>query len=595
MAMALAASSMLSNETGAPSGSLSLLIDWPRRSVLLRGDLVRRSESRLEWLDTHVILLDNQLILTKPKQEKHTLGLKYYVSRKPIPLDLLVFGDTKKEPVYKSSSARIIGTKTTSVAAGGDASPPKHWRAQFSSDSTMSSPPPPMSASTLNASAAAGQPAASDIPTGNSTGKANGESPAPFRINMPAPGEAVVLGPTSPDKTLMFPFTIVMLGREGGSFEMFAPSSKRREDWISAIVRAKSARNLQNATRDHFSASVVTSRPLQTYQLQYLKPAQSSVARSNDAEGDLSPTAGGEGVAPEATAASVAAGPLSSSSGGDTLEDLCEQAFKDGSLVPNSSLYVALQSHYVQRDIDLEIKRDAPGWRIPLILSASELHWQGKQLMLLGTTNGVYLHEAPRLISVLKCRHVLQVEALEDLNLLLVLSDSVLLAYKLSDCMRADLDASNIVGVKLSGTKAVSFFRTGIHNGRRLIVIKKREGVNSVFTLVEPVCGKTHSARKHCAQFGVNTFRAYDRLVLPLETFGAALFERAVIAYSSKGFELMPLTNPRPYSVPNVVAAPFAHLRSKIESSRPLNVFKLLSGEYLCCYESGWRYARLIY
>lgn len=42
----------------------------PNRKVLLRGDVSRKSDNKLEWLDVHLILLDNFLIMTKKRRER---------------------------------------------------------------------------------------------------------------------------------------------------------------------------------------------------------------------------------------------------------------------------------------------------------------------------------------------------------------------------------------------------------------------------------------------------------------------------------------------------------------------------------------------
>jgi RHO1 GDP-GTP exchange protein 1/2 len=40
------------------------------RKVIHRGDVSRKSDNKLEWLDVHLILLDNFLIMTKKRRER---------------------------------------------------------------------------------------------------------------------------------------------------------------------------------------------------------------------------------------------------------------------------------------------------------------------------------------------------------------------------------------------------------------------------------------------------------------------------------------------------------------------------------------------
>ena len=42
----------------------------PTRKVIHRGDVSRKSDNKLEWLDVHLILLDNFLIMTKRRRER---------------------------------------------------------------------------------------------------------------------------------------------------------------------------------------------------------------------------------------------------------------------------------------------------------------------------------------------------------------------------------------------------------------------------------------------------------------------------------------------------------------------------------------------
>ena len=40
------------------------------RKVLHRGDVLRKSDTKLEWLDIYLILLDNYLIMTEKRRER---------------------------------------------------------------------------------------------------------------------------------------------------------------------------------------------------------------------------------------------------------------------------------------------------------------------------------------------------------------------------------------------------------------------------------------------------------------------------------------------------------------------------------------------
>ena len=53
-----------------PNSKVDLGLKDPNRKVLHRGDVSRKSDKGLEWLEIHLILLDNFLIMTKRRRER---------------------------------------------------------------------------------------------------------------------------------------------------------------------------------------------------------------------------------------------------------------------------------------------------------------------------------------------------------------------------------------------------------------------------------------------------------------------------------------------------------------------------------------------
>ena len=49
------------------------------RKVIHRGDVSRKSDNKFEWLDVHLILLDNFLVMTKKRRERGVE--RFYVSK----------------------------------------------------------------------------------------------------------------------------------------------------------------------------------------------------------------------------------------------------------------------------------------------------------------------------------------------------------------------------------------------------------------------------------------------------------------------------------------------------------------------------------
>ncbi|TFK39742.1 CNH domain-containing protein [Crucibulum laeve] len=76
----------------------------PNRSLIHSGKLLRQPESGLEWngwSELFVLLFDNYLVMTKPKERDGVV--KYHVNRRPIPLDLLTLVNTTDPPTQRST------------------------------------------------------------------------------------------------------------------------------------------------------------------------------------------------------------------------------------------------------------------------------------------------------------------------------------------------------------------------------------------------------------------------------------------------------------------------------------------------------------
>ncbi|KAF8638446.1 hypothetical protein AX17_002203 [Amanita inopinata Kibby_2008] len=74
------------------------------RSLIYSGKLLRQPDSGLEWngwSELFVLLFDNYLVMTKPKERDGVV--KYYVNRRPIPLDLLTLVNFNDPPTQRSA------------------------------------------------------------------------------------------------------------------------------------------------------------------------------------------------------------------------------------------------------------------------------------------------------------------------------------------------------------------------------------------------------------------------------------------------------------------------------------------------------------
>ncbi|KAG6808908.1 hypothetical protein H0H92_002394 [Tricholoma furcatifolium] len=87
-----------------PGESVDLDLWDDNRSLFHAGKLFRQQESGLEWngwAEVLVILFDNYLVVTKPKERDGVV--KYHAHRRPIPLDLLTLVKTSDAPVQRNT------------------------------------------------------------------------------------------------------------------------------------------------------------------------------------------------------------------------------------------------------------------------------------------------------------------------------------------------------------------------------------------------------------------------------------------------------------------------------------------------------------
>ncbi|PFH46667.1 hypothetical protein AMATHDRAFT_69289 [Amanita thiersii Skay4041] len=74
------------------------------RSLIYSGKLLRQPDGGLEWngwSELFVLLFDNYLVMTKPKERDGVM--KYYVNRRPIPLDLLTLVNFNDPPTQRGT------------------------------------------------------------------------------------------------------------------------------------------------------------------------------------------------------------------------------------------------------------------------------------------------------------------------------------------------------------------------------------------------------------------------------------------------------------------------------------------------------------
>ncbi|KAL9588300.1 MAG: hypothetical protein Q9179_008007, partial [Wetmoreana sp. 5 TL-2023] len=142
----------------------------------------------------------------------------------------------------------------------------------------------------------------------------------------------------------------------------------------------------------------------------------------------------------------------------------------------------------------------------------------------------------------------------------------------------------------LSGARDVSFFATGRMKDRTLVFYKKREGVSSIFKVLEPIYQKSSTSSSR-SRFGLmkkgNTefFRDFDDFYIPSETYAINLFQNTLAISTARGVEVMTLDKKVPLSIPDLRAPECASIKERIKDQRPLGMFRLSDLEFLLVFE----------
>lgn len=193
-------------------------------------------------------------------------------------------------------------------------------------------------------------------------------------------------------------------------------------------------------------------------------------------------------------------------------------------------------------------------------------------------------------------QRVSQVAVLEEFNLFLLIADKSLLAYHLDvicptphNGPTPTNESARKAPQKLSGSKDVGFFCTGKMKDRTLVFYKKRENLNAVFKVLEPVYQKSSEKKGRVATglFKRGTtefFREYDEFYIPTECTGMNLFQSSLSVSTARGFEVLTLDKKQPWSVPDLNAEHVQNIAQHVKDQRALRMLRLSEQEFLLCY-----------
>ncbi|ANB12029.1 Rho family guanine nucleotide exchange factor ROM2 [Sugiyamaella lignohabitans] len=251
----------------------------------------------------------------------------------------------------------------------------------------------------------------------------------------------------------------------------------------------------------------------------------------------------------------------------------------------------------------------------PVNCGVSFVYADRNEYCMLGLDYGVYLHDK-RVGSVWKrcltLTHVTQIAVIQDMNVAIILAGKTLAYYHLdvliNQATKPDTQKSTVVpkGYKLS-EKNVGFFATGIMRDRILLFYKKTDGLSSVFKVLEPVREKGSQQKRSKVLFSrdetlssTEYFRDVDKFYIPTESYGISLFKSTFAVHTTKGFELLSFdTKSTPLSLPLIAPQALQNVlrisrgfkfssvdsfKKKIESSKPLGMFRVTSESIILCY-----------
>ncbi|KAG5983131.1 hypothetical protein E4U55_000717 [Claviceps digitariae] len=170
---------------------LELHLDHMGRVLIMQGELQRMGSKGMRWVDSHVILFDHYLILSKASKDGK--GLKTYdVSREPIPMPLLFLESMNDEPVMKQKGLTAPLGRTTAAPSN----------TQFN-----------------KLPANGGRPGMEHAPSGSSSTSIT----------------TTVLNES--EGKILYPFKIKHLGHE--LYTLYASSAQDRLKWCTSIIEAK--------------------------------------------------------------------------------------------------------------------------------------------------------------------------------------------------------------------------------------------------------------------------------------------------------------------------------------------------------------------
>jgi hypothetical protein len=230
----------------------------------------------------------------------------------------------------------------------------------------------------------------------------------------------------------------------------------------------------------------------------------------------------------------------------------------------------------------------------------------GRRLIAIGCSDGVWIglrNDSRSLRKVLHLKLVTQCAVLQSFGLFVVLADKVLISYSLEALVPTSSTGHDPKPPqKLSGNRDVLFFSVGQLRDRTLLIYMKRKANESVFRALEPVVTTVRSQTTKSGGSGLfskfskdskpsDSFRIYKTFFIPSEAYSMQFLRSKLCIVCARGFEIINLDSLLPGTIPDFSQVSREDIRiqqlvKRVETARPLGMFKNSESEFLLCYDN---------
>lgn len=220
--------------------------------------------------------------------------------------------------------------------------------------------------------------------------------------------------------------------------------------------------------------------------------------------------------------------------------------------------------------------------------------------MIYGTDAGIYVSDRksggqPR--KMLESTNVTQIDALEEYQILLVLSNKSLVSYNLA---ALDPNESALSKKPKKIQSHCSYFKAGISMGRHLVCCVKPTTLSTTIKVYEPNDAMSKSKKqkgftKHIFSAGQDELKPFKEFYIPTESTSVHFLKSKLCVACARGFEVVSLETLETQSLLDQADTSLDFVARK-EGVKPIHIERL-NGEFLLNYSefsffvnrNGWR------